>query len=245
MRNSHILANKHRPIEDIFRRKGHAVISHNRSTTLPEGNPGCNSSGIILGISRDIPGGLSNICKDTNGRAIAASIPFSDASTIRVVAIYGPTAAMTRRFPHTPHGTREERDLVAFITTEYESALQAEIPLLVMGDFNSFSSLTLDRTGGEFYLRPGCVSASMLALGGIDTFRYRHPTLRGYSYIHNNGTATRLDQIWLFPTIDHPLDILNAALVNDARHKRDHLLPLLDIGASIPTIILPSSPSPG
>ena len=103
-------ANKHRLIEDIFRRKGFAVISHNRSTTLPEGDPGCNSSGIILGISRDIPGGLSNIRRDTNGRAIAASIPYSDASTIRVVAIYGPTAAMTRRFPHTPHGPREERD---------------------------------------------------------------------------------------------------------------------------------------
>lgn len=115
---------KHRLIEPIFRRKGFNVISHNRDVPSDPNLPGPYSAGVLLGISSDIPGGFSFIHKNTNGRAIAASIPFGSSGTLRVIVAYGPTAATAPRFTASLQGLKEERDLVKFITDELDAAFR-------------------------------------------------------------------------------------------------------------------------
>ena len=230
---------KHRYIESLFRSYGLNVISHNREVPSDPSLPGPYSSGVLLGISSDISGGFSHIHKDTFGRAIAASIPSGISGTLRVIVVYGPTAASAPRFSSSPQGLKEERDLVRFISDETEVAYRLNIPVLVLGDLNSFPSISLDCLGGNYVLREASVAVSLACLGAIDSFRYRHPELKAYSYVHSNGTASRLDQIWFLPHPSSPVSILRAALLDDSQFRRDHLIPLLDLSCSPPSVPAP------
>ena len=231
---------KHSLVKELFRQKGYSVISHNRPDSTEHEDLSGNSSGVILGIPSTVPGGLRDPQKDRNGRAVAASIPFQTSSTLRVVVIYGPTAANSYRFMYSAHGPREERELLAFATQELDSAFHKGIPLLALGDTNAVPSLGMDTEGGHFILREASLASKLISLGAIDTFRARHPTLRAFSYIHPNGTSSRLDHVWLAAPPETDLSILNAALINDERHKRDHLFPLVGLGAVSPQIPCPS-----
>ena len=112
---------------------------------------------------------------------------------------------------------REERELVTFLREEMDKAFVNQLPLLIMGDFNSCVSLALDTRGGNFNMRDRSVAPSLAALGAVDTFRLRHPTLQAFPYLHHNGTASRLDQIWLMDYSVEPITVLNAALLDDVR----------------------------
>jgi hypothetical protein len=90
---------------------------------------------------------MSNIHKDVYGRAIAACVPYSTASTLRFVGLYGPTAAMAPRFPSSIQGIREESALVTFLSDEMDLAFRKGWVFMAAGDLNSFPSLLLDREG--------------------------------------------------------------------------------------------------
>ena len=111
-----------------------------------------------------------------------------------------------------------------------------------VGDLSPFTSLCVDRLGRQFSLRPGTLAGTLLSRGAIDSFRSRHPTLEAYTCVHPNGTASRLDHIWLVVPLGDPSCILNAAIINDPRHIRDNLIPLVDIGSVTPSVSIPPRP---
>jgi hypothetical protein len=214
---------KHSLIENLFQQRGYKVISHNRSWVDALPDYSSNSSGVIIGVPLSTPGGLSLVNEDTFGRAIAACIPFGSDSTLRFVGLYGPSAAMTPRFPFHLQGIIEERASDAFISEQMEWSFRQGWFFAIAGDLNPFSSLLRDREGGDFVLRNESLAISLMSRGAVDTFRWRHPDLRAFSYVHPNGTASRLDQIWVYPPAMHQVPILNAAIVDDPRHCRDQI----------------------
>jgi exonuclease III len=231
---------KHTLIENLFLEKGFVVISHNRPSSSIPSDPHTNSSGVIIGIPLSTPGGLTLQEKDEYGRAVAACAPLDDELTLRIVGTYGPSAAMAPRFSSSIQGIREERATTDFTSRQMDLAFRKGWLCLILGDMNTFPSLSLDREGGDFILRNESLAISLLSRGAVDTFRWRHPDLRAFTYVHPNGTASRLDQIMLSSPSSRQVSILNAAIIDDPRHCRDHLIPLTDIASRIPSVPIPT-----
>lgn len=231
-------------VENLFLEQGSTVISHNRPAGDNSTDPHTNSSRVIIGISLSTPGGLTLPHKDESGRALAACVPFDTDLTLRFVGTYGPSAAMAPRSPSGIQGIREERSTAVFVSDQMDLAFRKGWLFLVAGDFNSIPSLLLDREGGDYIIRNESLAIIFFSRGAVDSFRWRHPDLRAFSCVHPNGTASRLDQIMVSPPASHQVTILNAAIIDDSRYRRDHLIPLLDIGASIPSVSIPERTVP-
>ena len=235
---------KHTLFENLFLEKGYVVISHNRAPGVVVCDPHTNSSGVIIGIKLSSPGGLTFPDKDEYGRAVAACAPLEDGLTLRIVGTYGPFAAMTPRFPSSMKGIREERSTTAFANRQMDWAFRKGWLCALLGDMNSFPSLALDRDGGDFILRNESLAISLLTRGAVDTFRWRHPDLRAFTYVHPNGTASRLDQILLSNPASLESSILNAAIIHDPCLCRDHLIALSDLAVRTPSVPIPPSIPP-
>ena len=125
-----------------------------------------------------------------------------------------------------------------------DTAFMKGLLFVAAGALNPFTSLHLDKLNGQFSLRPESVSMALLANGAVDTFRHWHRSLQAYTYVHSNGTASRIDSIWCSTPQEMICNILNAAIVNDPRHIRDHFIPLVDVAFSIPSVERPTNTGP-
>ena len=95
----------------------------------------------------------------------------------------------------------KKKDLVRFLVKVVEDSAARGIPILLLGDANSCTSLNLGTKGGSFIVRDTSVCRSLTNLGATDSFRHRHPLTRAVSFLH---ITVALPRDWItfvsFPT---------------------------------------------
>ena len=70
--------------------------------------------------------------------------------------------------------------------------------------------------------RQDSLACTLEALGLLDTFRARHPEVRGFTYYAASGGASRIDGIWVRMLAGALVDILNACVVWRWPKRSDH-----------------------
>ena len=98
-----------------------SLAARSYRTTVPAPHrppaPHTKSPGvIIIGIGSQTPGGMSDVRRDEDGRAVALCVPHAQTSTLRFVGTYGPTAAKSNRSTSCSQSVREGNNLRTFIT---------------------------------------------------------------------------------------------------------------------------------
>ena len=128
-----------------------------------------------MAVKADIPGGLSQVKKDKQRRAVAACLPVTTGPILRGCVLCGPSAASSAGFASCPEMLRSEKLPVEWVLTDMELAFLNGWIFLAAGDMNSFPSPTLDRLDGHVVLRPEALACALLSHGGVDSFRHRPP----------------------------------------------------------------------
>ena len=242
-------ADRHHLIVNAFKSKGYLAISHNattqRSTTRTspvDSEFGPRSAGVILVVSSCHISGWANVVLDPYGRAIAASLDSQDGSTIRIIGVYGVSGASCVNFLSFPSKPTAEILLSEFLLSQFKYCAQNGIHTVVAGDLNSYQKLELDHFGGPSAIRLECITSLLSAHGFYDSFRQRHPSIVAFTHISNAG-GSRLDQIWVRPSIGLTMPIALSCIIWEWDTHSDHCPVIADFVCELP-MITTATPTP-
>ena len=174
---------------------GYLVVSHG----IQSASERSGAAGVMLAVRSGYAGTWNDIARDVLGRAVAATLVATNGISLRFLAVYGPVGACLPGFTSAMQ-LESESKLKAFLDAQIEHAVSSQCVLVVGGDLNSFCSARLDRWGGSYIVRPECLAAHLAQRSLSDTFRMRHPSLRGFTYFSCADSASRLDAVWVLPS---------------------------------------------
>ena len=202
-------------------------------------------SGVLLAVRAGYAGVWSEVSRDNLGRALAATLCSSGGVLLRVVGIYGPVGGCLPRTSLNPCFLAAESSVKQFIDDQVSHATLRHQALLIGGDLNSFCSLDLDCWGGSYSICSESIAAHLASAGLLDAFRVRHPSLRAYTFFAHSGAASRLDAVWLLPSPDAQVSVLNASVLWLWDRRVDHEPVVVDLDVALPLIpYKPSTPPP-
>ena len=198
---------------------GYAAISHNTPPAeLPAQDAtaagGLRSSGVVLAVRAGHAPGWTDVAWGPHGRGVAASLRMQGGVEMRVIGLYGVSGSCLPGFERRADAVRQEADLNAFVQQQAEWASQRNCILLAAGDLNSIADTDLDVWDGTAQARASSLVAELQNCGLSDTFRARHPGIRGFTYVAIGGhSASRLDAIHWRSTPSSDCTLLNASIV--------------------------------
>ena len=222
---------------------GYVAISHGVG-----GNRGLNAAplterdellanGVILAVRRTYAGSWEHVARDGDGRGLAANVVGQDGTVVRVVGLYGVAGGSLPGFDRQHHRVEANKRLLAFLSRQQEMAVHNGWVLVVLGDVNSICDPRLDTWDGTHVVRSTCLACALAEAGLQDTFRTRHPRLRGFTYYALGGSASRLDAVWLLAPAEQPALLLSAAVLWGWIMRADHEPALADLLLTLPTLV--------
>ena len=172
----------------------------------------------------------------TAGAWLVITITTSEGENVLVVGVYGVSGASLAGFESQAGRVRAERRLAAFVHQQWELAEARGCLLIPAGDINSVACVGLDTWGGTYVDRPDCLAHLLQEEGLEDTFRARHPDLRGFTYYTTGTSASRLDAIWIYRPAGLEVRVLNATVLWGWEKRADHEPALLDLLLILPVV---------
>ena len=200
------------------------------------------ANGVVLAVRKDLLGTWESVDKDEAGRGVAGTLVATDGVEYRVVGVYGVAGASLPGFESSPNRLRAEAKLAEFVRTQMQKATEFGWVVIIMGDMNSVTDPRVDAWQGTHVARPASLVGLLAELGLVDSFRARHPNVRGFSYFAGTRTASRLDGIWVWRPPGISVTLLNAALLWQWPRRADHEPALLDILALLPLAPVADAP---